>query len=128
MIAFAFRRGDSGQASVELVAVVPVMAIVLLGAWQTIVAGHAVWSVTEAARIGAREYAVQRRAGDEIHAKRRARRIATRVLPAELRSGASVGFARSGQVTVQVRVPLVFPFSEVLGRGPSFASRTRFAF
>src|SRR3954453_24189564 len=49
----AFRR-DRGQASVELVAVVPVLLLVTLVVAQLAVAGYALWSAAAAARAGAR--------------------------------------------------------------------------
>lgn len=120
--------GQRGQASVELVAALPVMAVVLLCAWQLVVAGHAVWSTAEAARVSAREYAVRGRAAGDSAARAYAHGVAVRVLPPAMRGTANVAFPRPAEVAVRAQVPLVFPFSEVMRRGPAFTSRTRFAF
>ena len=46
--------GSAGQASVELIAALPLLAVALLCAWQVVLAGHAVWTVAEASRLAAR--------------------------------------------------------------------------
>ena len=86
----AFRR-DQGQASVELVAVVPVLLIVTLVVAQLAVAGYALWSA------GARAGYV---GGDAEAAARRS-------LPAPLRHGAHV--KDSNGVEVRVRAPALIP-------------------
>ena len=73
------RRAD-GQAAVELVALLPLAALLLAGAWQLVLAGHAAWAADAAARVAARAAAV---GGD-------ARAAATRSLPASLRRGVVV--------------------------------------
>ena len=50
--------GESGQATVELVAVLPVLGLVLLLAWQALVAGQTWWLTSAAAREGARAAAL----------------------------------------------------------------------
>ena len=57
-----------GQATVELVALLPSLAVLLAALWQAALAGQAVWAVTAAARAAARADAV----GGE-RARRRAR-------------------------------------------------------
>jgi Flp pilus assembly pilin Flp len=47
-------RGEDGQASVELVALLPVIAAVVLACWQGVVAGQAWWLAAVAARAAAR--------------------------------------------------------------------------
>jgi hypothetical protein len=90
-------RGASGQASVELVAVLPAIAVCLAIAAQTAVVGWALWSAGNAARAGARAQEV----GSDAEA------AARRALPGALRDGASI---RSGDgVNVKVRVPAIIP-------------------
>jgi hypothetical protein len=85
-----------GQASVELVALLPLLAIVVALAWQAIVAGQAVWLAGAAARAAARAEAV---GGDRAAAVRA-------VLPPRLERGLSVT-GRAGGVEVALRVPSV---------------------
>lgn len=90
-------QGEVGQASVELVAVVPV--VLLLGAlvWQLALAGHTAWMCAHAARAAARAEAVGRDS-----------RVAARsVLPKGLERGARVERGPRGGVTVKVRIPLL---------------------
>lgn len=49
---------ERGQSSVELVALLPILAVLLLGLIQASLAGFAAWSVATAARAGARAVAV----------------------------------------------------------------------
>ena len=87
----------SGQASVEFVAVLPALAVCLVLAAQTAVAGWALWSAGNAARAGARAEHV----GSDAEA------AARRALPGALRAGAAI---RSGDgVRVRVRVPALVP-------------------
>jgi hypothetical protein len=89
--------GGPGQASVELVAVLPALAISLVIAAQTVVVGWALWSAGNAARAGARAEQV----GSDAEA------AARRALPGALRDGAAI---RSGDgVRVKVRVPAIVP-------------------
>jgi pilus assembly protein CpaE len=88
---------DQGQASVELVAVLPALAVCLVIAAQTVVVGWALWSAGNAARAGAR--------AEEVGGS--AEIVARRTLPGALRDGAVV---RSGDgVRVRVRVPALLP-------------------
>jgi hypothetical protein len=89
-------RDDSGQASVELIAVLPLVALVVAVLWQAVLAGQAVWSSAGAARAAARAQAV---GGDALAAARSA-------VPGSLRGGVRVKPAGDG-VLVGVRVPLV---------------------
>lgn len=90
------RRAD-GQAAVELVALLPLAALLLAGAWQLALAGHAAWAADAAARVAARAGAV---GGD-------ARAAATRSLPPSLRRGVVVRGRGAGTFEVVVRVPRV---------------------
>ncbi|HEU4973931.1 MAG TPA: TadE/TadG family type IV pilus assembly protein [Baekduia sp.] len=89
-------RTDDGQASVELVALLPLLVLVVLLAWQAVVAGQALWLAGSAAREAARARAL---GDDPQHA-------ASRVLPGALQDGLTV--ARDGDgVRVRLRIPSV---------------------
>jgi pilus assembly protein CpaE len=85
--------GEDGQATVELVAVLPVLGLVALLAWQAVVAGQTWWLAGVAAREGARAAAL---GGDGAAAARR-------VLP-----GAQLVRSGGGGVRVRAAVPPVF--------------------
>lgn len=99
-----------GQAAVELVALLPVLALLLAAAWQGVVAAHAVWAAGAAARTAARAAAV---GGNAPRAARRA-------LPPALRPGARIDAAEAGAVEVAVRIPTL-PGIPPLGRTTAFA-------
>lgn len=81
----------------ELVAVLPALAVSLVIAAQTVVVGWALWSAGNAARAGARAEQV----GSDAEA------AARHALPGALRDGAAI---RSGDgVRVKVRVPAIVP-------------------
>jgi hypothetical protein len=90
-------RAQSGQASVELVAAIPVLLLVTLAVAQLAIAGYALWSAGAAARAGARARYV---GGD-------ARAAARRSLPSPLRRGATIR-DRDG-VSVRVAAPSLVP-------------------
>jgi hypothetical protein len=92
---------QSGQAAVELVAVLPLLALIGLTLWQVAVAGQAAWLAGAAARAAARAHAVE---GDELAAARA-------VLPDRLERGLVVRARDDGSVAVRVPVP------SVVGRG-----------
>jgi hypothetical protein len=94
-----------GQASVELVVLLPAIVVVLAVGYQAVLAGHAVWEARVAARAAARAHSV----GADSGAAARAH------LPAELERGLRVTTQDSGDVRVSVRVPAVIP-SIRLGR------------
>lgn len=87
--------GERGQAAVEVVALLPVLAILLAGVWQAALAGHAVWAATAAARAAARAHAV----GAD------ARQAAKARLPGSLERGLRVTAEADGDVRVTVRIP-----------------------
>ena len=106
----AFTRQD-GQAAVELVALLPLVALVALALWQLAVAGQAAWLAGAAARAAARAHAV---GGDEAEAARG-------VLPPRLEPGLRVRARDDGSVTLRLAVPSV-----VGGRLTTIGSRARF--
>ena len=85
-----------GQASVETVALLPLVVLVGALLWQAVVAGQALWLSAAAARAAARAAAV----GADVDAAARA------TLPPRLASGVRVR-AVDGGVGVTVRVPSV---------------------
>ena len=87
--------GQAGQATVELVALLPLLVVVLAGAWQAVLAGHAAWAATTAARAAARAHAV----GAD------ATRAARTHLPGSLERGLRVTAGSDGDVQVRVRIP-----------------------
>jgi hypothetical protein len=97
-------RGEAGQASVEFVALLPVLALVTLLAWQAVVAGQAWWMAGAAAREAARAQAL----GADPEAAARG------VLPGALRDGVRV--RRDGdEVRVRLSVPVVVGGGASLG-------------
>jgi hypothetical protein len=90
-------HGEEGTASVELVAVVPLLLLALLAAAQIALAGQALWSASVAARAGARAALV---GGDAAAAARSA-------LPPAMREGADV--EEGDGVSVRVEVPRLIP-------------------
>ena len=92
------RNDQTGQAAVELVAVLPVLVALFAGLWQVALVGQASWSAGAAARAAARAHAL----GSDPRAAARAH------LPGGLERGLRVREAeRDGEVTVTVRVPSV---------------------
>ena len=93
------RRGSDqrGQASVELVTALPVVALLAAMMWQAAVAGQALWLAGSAARAAARAEAV---GADAATAARGA-------LPDRLERGLRVRRRSDGGVQVAVPVPAV---------------------
>ena len=109
-------ENERGQASVELVAAVPLVLLAGALAWQLALAGHTLWLCAHAARAAARADSV----GES------ARAAARSALPHSLERGLRVERLGRGGVRVSVRVPAVLgggsaPFSVTasssLGRG-----------
>lgn len=91
-------RGERGQATVELVALLPLVAVLAALLWQAVVAGQAVWLAGSAARAAARASAV----GADAPA------AARRVLPARLRRDLRVEREPDdGGVRVAIAIPAV---------------------
>lgn len=101
-------RADDGATTVEFVAMLPVVVVLALAAWQVLVAAQAAWLSGGAATAAARAQAIG--ADPRVAAKRR--------LPGPLQRGFRVR-TKDGEVTVRVAVPVV------VGRGSlgSFTSR-----
>jgi hypothetical protein len=107
----SFRRSESGQASVELVALLPVVAVLAVALWQAVVAGQAAWLAGSSARAAARASAI---GGD-------ARAAAASALPGALRRGLRVDERPDGTVRVRIGVPSVVG----AGRLATFSSTAR---
>ena len=90
-------RAQDGQAAVELVAVLPFVALVAMLLWQVAVAGQAAWLAGSAARAAARANAV----GLDPAAAARG------VLPRSLERGLRIRSADDGTVRVGLGVPSV---------------------
>jgi pilus assembly protein CpaE len=89
--------GDSGQASVEFVGLLPALAVCLILAAQGVAAAWALWAAGNAARAGARAEQV----GTD------AARVARQALPGLLRDGARI--SDDDGIRVSVRVPGLLP-------------------
>jgi hypothetical protein len=89
----------SGQAAVELVALLPLVALVLAVGYQFVVAGHAAWEARVAARAAARANAVG------VDATRAARAH----LPPALERGLRVHAEPQGDVRVSLCIPQILP-------------------
>lgn len=119
---------ERGQASVELLAVIPLVAAVAMLGWQLVVAGHTFWKAREASRVAARSVYVAGERADDEAGRRRAGEVTAALLASSPKSSRKVLIAENGEVTVSVRVPLVAPFRAALGdRGPRVSARSRFA-
>lgn len=90
-------QDEDGQATVEFVALAPLLVIIVLGLWQAAVAGQAVWLAGAAARAGARAEAI---GGDPVPAARAA-------LPRRLEEGLRVRAVSGGGVAVSLQIPAV---------------------
>ena len=88
-------RRTEGQAAVELVAILPLTAVLCAVVWQLVLAGHAVWSAASAARAAARAQALGL-------APRPAARAA---LPHSLERHLRVAVGPGGAVRVSVAIP-----------------------
>jgi hypothetical protein len=87
--------GEGGQATVELVALLPLVGLLAALLWQSLLAGETVWLSGGAARAAARAAAVGADPADAARA----------VLPARLERGLRVRSGRGGAVALVLRVP-----------------------
>jgi hypothetical protein len=90
---------DGGQAATELVAILPLLALLAALLWQIALVGHATWAAGAAAGAAARAHAV----GRDAAAAGRAR------LPRDLRAGLRVRERSDGSVHVAVPIPSLAP-------------------
>lgn len=90
-------RSESGQASLEAIAVVPMVVLAAAIAWQVVLVGHTLWLCANAARVAARADAVG------LSPERAARSA----LPKSLERGLSVERREQGGVRVELRLPLL---------------------
>jgi hypothetical protein len=90
-------RPESGQASVEIVAMVPLVLLAAAIAWQLVLTGHTLWLCANAARVAARAELV----GESPT------RAARSALPRSLERGLSVTRLDRGRVRVRLHVPIV---------------------
>jgi len=107
---------EHGQATVELVALLPLMAVLAALVWQAVVAGQAVWLAGSAARAAARASAI----GADASA------AARRVLPDRLERGLVVRPATSGEGGGEgVHVAIAIPAVVGSGRLTTVSARAR---
>jgi hypothetical protein len=90
-------RSESGQASVEAVAVVPALLLAAVIGWQVVLVGQTLWLCAAAARTAARADAVGLSPG----------RAARSAVPRSLEHGMSVGHTDAGAVRVELRLPIL---------------------
>lgn len=105
-------RERAGQATVELVALLPLVVVLAALLWQALLAGETVWLSGGAARAAARAVAV----GADPRAAARA------VLPPRLERGLRIRREAGGAVSLVLRVPAA------LGRGTVAAVTARARF
>lgn len=98
-------RNPEGQAAAELVAILPLAAVVCALVWQIVLAGHAAWAVSSAARAAARAHAVG------LDPESAARAALTRSL--ERRVTVVVSEGSRGRVRVSVAIPSVLKVVEL---------------
>jgi hypothetical protein len=92
-------RDDDGQASVELIALIPALVAIGVLAWQLLLAGETWWLASTAARSAAR--------ADALGAD--ARSAALSSLPSNLRSGVRVESVDAGGIRLHVGIPAALP-------------------
>jgi hypothetical protein len=88
---------ESGQASVETVALVPLVLLAAAVAWQLVLTGHTLWLCANAARAAARADLV----GESPT------RAARSALPRSLERDLSVTRLDQGGIRVELRLPLL---------------------
>jgi hypothetical protein len=90
-------RAESGQASVEAVAIVPMVLLAAAVAWQLVLTGHTLWLCANAARAAAR--------ADLVGAS--PARAARSALPNSLEHDLSVARLAGGRIRVRLRLPVL---------------------
>jgi pilus assembly protein CpaE len=91
------RERESGQATVETVALVPLVLLTAAIAWQVVLTGHTLWLCANAARVAARAELVGEHPG----------RAARSALPRSLERDLSVKRMGAGRIRVRVRLPFL---------------------
>jgi hypothetical protein len=124
---FSGRSDARGQASVELLAALPVALFVLLASWQLVLAGRAWWAVSESSRLAARAVYVASRSGSAGISKA-GDDAAVKSLPPALAKTRRLKVGSDGQISLSARVPLAAPLAAAIGRsrGPRIAAKSRF--
>lgn len=89
-------RSEHGQATVELVALLPLVGLLIALLWQVTLAGSAIWLAGGAARAAARAEAL----GDDPL------RAARGVLPGRLEQRLRVRRERDGGIALEIPIPL----------------------
>jgi uncharacterized protein (UPF0333 family) len=98
MTVYSHAKHEEGQASIELLALIPLLGILALVGMQAVLVGQAWWSTRSAASAAARAQAVAQPV----------RPAALKALPRRLKHGVRVSEQRDGDgVTVIVRLPPV---------------------
>ena len=90
-------RPESGQASVETVAMVPLVLLAAAIAWQVILTGHTLWLCANAARAAARADLVGESPGG----------AARSALPRSLERDLSVTRLSGDRIRVRIRMPIL---------------------
>lgn len=117
--------GEQGQATVDFVASLPVIALALMMAWQLALVGWTYTQTSDASRMAARQFGVSEGLdanGDGVYDD--VARTARDRLPAGWRPGTEVRQAGS-EITVTVPVPSVLPLFESLGSVSSTSGGVR---
>ncbi|HET6449203.1 MAG TPA: hypothetical protein VFG31_08845 [Conexibacter sp.] len=91
----SLRTADDGQATVEFVALLPVLGTLVALLWQALLAGETIWLSGAAARAAARAAVVGADPAD----------AARSVLPTRLERGLRVRRDSDGAITLMLRVP-----------------------
>ena len=90
-------RAESGQASVETVAMLPLVLLAAAVAWQLLLTGHTLWLCANAARAASRADLVGENPA----------RAARSALPRSLERDLSVKRIDGGAIRVRLRMPLL---------------------
>ena len=90
-------RSESGQAAIEMVAVLPLVLLAAAVAWQLALTGHTLWLCAHAARAAARAEVVGKSP----------ERAARSALPRSLRRDLAVRRVGKRGVRVKIRLPLL---------------------
>lgn len=117
------KRSEQGQASVELIAAIPLVAVVAALMLQAMVTGHAWIVLNQAAGVAARDLAMAVARGESQEPA--ARRSARAALPKRIRARASVKIQR-GRVTIARRMPVIPIFEPFVGKLPRLASSAQY--